>query len=267
MAQLSDFEQEILHFINEYRASKNLAPLVFDEQIQSTVLEHSQNMASGSIDFGHDGFKKRAAQLMSTLRGISAAENVAYGQTTPGQVVQSWLDSDGHRKNIEGDFSHTGIGLAEDGEGRNLFTQFFLKVEEEMPVTEEEISIDASILVQEIINDINEYRATKNLHAFQLSREISEAAQLHSDNIASGNIPFGHDGFKTRATTLLKKIKGKGFAENVASGHRDTHKIVQSWLKSDGHRKNIEGAYTLTGIGVAQSDDGQFYYTQIFVKA
>lgn len=267
MAQLSDFEQEVLYFVNEYRSSKNLAPLTFNEKVQEVVLIHNKNMAKETIPFGHEGFKERAAQLMSTLNGTSASENVAYGQTTPGQVVQSWLDSDGHRKNIEGDFTHTGIAVGQDKEGRNLFSQFFLKIEEIAVVTEEEIAIDASILIQEIISELNNYRSTKNLTAFQLSREISAAAQQHSENIANGLISFGHDGFKERATTLLKKIKGKGFAENVASGHRDTHKVIQSWLNSDGHRKNIEGAYNLTGIGVAQSEDGQFYYTQIFVKA
>lgn len=267
MTKLSDFEQEILHFINEYRSTKGLVPLLMNAEIQAVALVHNQNMASGAIEFGHDGFKKRAAHLMSALHGISAAENVAYGQTTPSQVVQSWLDSDGHRKNIEGDFTHTGISLVQDKDERNLFTQFFLKIEEEIVPIEEEIAIDASILVQEIINGLNHYRTTKNIPALQLNRTISEAAQQHSENIARGLIPFGHEGFKERATKLLKKIKGKGFAENVASGHRDTKKIIESWLNSDGHRKNIEGSYTLTGIGVAQSEDGQFYYTQIFVKA
>jgi uncharacterized protein YkwD len=32
-----------------------------------------------------------------------------------------------------------------------------------------------------------------------------------------------------------------------------------------GHRKNIEGPYEVTGIGVARNAQGEVYFTQIFV--
>ena len=42
--------------------------------------------------------------------------------------------------------------------------------------------------------------------------------------------------------------------------------VVNMWLNSDGHRKNIEGNYNLTGIGVVKGKDGALYFTQIFVN-
>jgi uncharacterized protein YkwD len=57
-------------------------------------------------------------------------------------------------------------------------------------------------------------------------------------------------------------------AENVAAelGYDDpAEEIVRGWLASTGHRKNIEGGYDTTGIGIARSPAGKVYVTQIFV--
>ena len=60
--------------------------------------------------------------------GISynaAGENIAMGQTTPEQVVTSWMNSEGHRANIlNGEFTHIGVGYVADG---NVWTQQFIK--------------------------------------------------------------------------------------------------------------------------------------------
>jgi uncharacterized protein YkwD len=59
--------------------------------------------------------------------GISyrtAGENIAKGQTTPSEVMQSWMNSSGHRQNIlKSDFTHIGIGYCEQG---NHWVQMFI---------------------------------------------------------------------------------------------------------------------------------------------
>ncbi|MGA1825447.1 MAG: CAP domain-containing protein [bacterium] len=42
-------------------------------------------------------------------------------------------------------------------------------------------------------------------------------------------------------------------------------RVVERWLNSPGHKKNIEGNYNLTGIGVVQANNLTYYFTQIFV--
>ncbi|WP_231590801.1 CAP domain-containing protein [Hymenobacter terrenus] len=42
--------------------------------------------------------------------------------------------------------------------------------------------------------------------------------------------------------------------------------FVNGWLNSPGHRANIEGNFTRTGIGVATSSTGRIYSTQIFIR-
>ncbi len=40
---------------------------------------------------------------------------------------------------------------------------------------------------------------------------------------------------------------------------------LKKWLGSEVHRKKIEGEYDLSGVGVAVSEDGTWYLTQLFV--
>lgn len=117
---------EILKYVNQYRRSKHLRPLEANSFISSIALEHSRNMASGKTRFGHDGFKERIDRIKKHFKVLRvAAENVASGPMSAREVVDGWLHSPGHRKNIEGDFEYTGIGLVSRRDGMIYFTQIF----------------------------------------------------------------------------------------------------------------------------------------------
>lgn len=116
---------------------------------------------------------------------------------------------------------------------------------------------------------INQYRNDKGLPPLALSDIITTQARQHSRNMADGTVTFSHDGFPQRVDAIKTQIDVAGAGENVAmnSGYTDAAKVaVDGWIKSDGHRANIEGDYNLTGIGVSQSASGAYYLTQIFVK-
>ena len=117
---------EILRYVNEYRHSKGLKALQANSFISSVALDHSRDMLSGKTPFGHDGFRDRIDRIRKHLGPIHvAAENVASGPMGAREVVDGWLNSPGHRRNIEGDFRLTGIGLAYGRKGMIYFTQIF----------------------------------------------------------------------------------------------------------------------------------------------
>ena len=119
---------EILKYVNQYRHSKHLSPLEANSFISSIALEHSHNMLTGKTRFGHDGFRERIDRIKKHFKTLHvAAENVASGPMSAREVVDGWLHSPGHRKNIEGDFKYTGIGLASRRDGMIYFTQLFTR--------------------------------------------------------------------------------------------------------------------------------------------
>ncbi|MBW8687687.1 CAP domain-containing protein [Chitinophaga rhizophila] len=121
-------------------------------------------------------------------------------------------------------------------------------------------------LIKDILYYTNEFRASKGLPPLKLESFCSELAQKHSNNMATGKVAFGHDQFEIRNDAATLKFKGiSGVAENVAYGNLDAKGVVDGWIKSPGHRKNMLGNYNLIGIGTAQKGK-IIYFTQFFVK-
>ncbi|MEO6916675.1 MAG: CAP domain-containing protein [Chitinophagaceae bacterium] len=125
---------------------------------------------------------------------------------------------------------------------------------------------DSSQTVEEqILFYVNKYRESKSLPALQMNLVISDQAEKHSEEMADKKMAFGHDGFPDRVKNITAKLGSlHASAENVAYGELSPEEVVALWIKSPGHRKNIEGNYTLTGIGTAKAKDGVIFFTQIF---
>lgn len=119
-----------------------------------------------------------------------------------------------------------------------------------------------------VYDQVNQYRASKGLPPLTANTPMSEQARIHSQNMANGRLPFGHQGFQQRVTAVA--IPYSSAAENVAynQGYSDpATQAVQGWIKSTGHRQNMEGNFNLTGIGVATNAKGQYYFTQMFIRS
>ena len=124
------YQTEILHHVNEYRKQRHLQPLKLVDSISIVAAKHSRDMADKTISFGHQGFDIRIKELYKKIEHCQAgAENVAYYRLNPKKLVDAWVASPGHRKNIEGNYNLTGIGIAHGKKGWAYFTQIFLRTE------------------------------------------------------------------------------------------------------------------------------------------
>jgi len=111
--------------VNKYRASRGLSPLGYDMRLCNACAAHSADMASHN-DLEHNGSNgsgpgDRFAQYGIT--GVAWAENIADGFTSIDSVMQGWINSPGHRANLEGDY--TVVCGARVG---NYWTQDFAKL-------------------------------------------------------------------------------------------------------------------------------------------
>jgi uncharacterized protein YkwD len=119
---------------------------------------------------------------------------------------------------------------------------------------------------RQTFSDVNAYRARKRLPALAWNELIADQARRHSLEMASGKARFGHGGFSGRLATIGRVISWRQAAENVAVD-RTVDGAMELWLKSRGHRKDIEGDFDLTGVGTARGKGGSIYFTQIFIKS
>jgi uncharacterized protein YkwD len=259
-----DFEREIIELTNQHREAAGLNALVVANVISEQSRLHSQNMASGKTSYSQNSFEKRANAIIGEIGGLAFAENVASGHGTAEGAVNGWLASQVHKDNIEGDFTHTGVGVARGKDGTYHFTQIFVKVDPNSILSLDD-QIAAKLQV-DIVELVNQHRATLGLNPLTISNVVAEQSTIHSMNMAKGKTRFSHDGFDKRVDAIIKQIGGVGFAENVAFGQTTAESVVDGWLNSPGHRKNIEGDFTHIGVGIAQAKDRSIYYTQIFAK-
>lgn len=130
-----------------------------------------------------------------------------------------------------------------------------------------EVAYNASTMGKDILYYINAYRKKKGLGALSTLEIANQQAALHSKNMALKKTAFSHNGFEQRIATISKKEGTmRAAAENVAYGQLSAKEVVDGWINSPGHRKNIEGDYTLTGIGVYRDSKGIVFFTQLFMR-
>lgn len=123
----SEIETEILSLINNYREDNNLATLTVLNIISSEADTHTSYMISTG-EVSHANFNIRAENLIKNAGAKFVSENVAYGYSSAEAVVNGWINSAEHRKNIENpDTTHFGISTDSDENGRNYFTHIFIK--------------------------------------------------------------------------------------------------------------------------------------------
>lgn len=115
--------------MNAHRASLGLGSLSISPALTASALWKSRHMAYLGY-FAHDDpapplartFEVRIAQCGYPSGGL--AENIGRGYPSPGAVMEGWLNSPGHRTNIENpDYRAIGVGAASGGE--LLWTQTF----------------------------------------------------------------------------------------------------------------------------------------------
>lgn len=120
----SQFANEILTLINEHRSQAGLNTLAFGSTLATAYAVDHTNYMIDMNQINHDNFSIRSAAIESD-GAASVGENVAFGYHKAAHVVTAWLNSPGHKENLEGNFSHASIGVKYS---ETLNTYYFTKI-------------------------------------------------------------------------------------------------------------------------------------------
>lgn len=123
---VSSYESEVIRLVNEIRVKNGLSTLKENWELSRVARYKSQDMKDNNY-FSHTSPVYGSPFNMIKNFGISfrsAAENIAKGQSTPQAVVNSWMNSSGHRANIlNSSYTEIGVGYVESGK---YWTQMFI---------------------------------------------------------------------------------------------------------------------------------------------
>lgn len=125
---LQAMRQGVLDLVNAARAENGKSPLTLDDALCGVAQLRAEEIVQS---FSHTRPNGTTCFTAIDEAGISyraLGENIAAGQSSPASVMNSWMNSEGHRKNIlSGDFSSIGIGYvnAPSGYG-HYWVQMFM---------------------------------------------------------------------------------------------------------------------------------------------
>ena len=120
------YEAEVIRLVNEIRVQCGLQPRKTNWELSRVARYKSQDMVDKHY-FSHTSPTYGSPFQMMKAFGLSyrtAGENIAYGQRTPQEVVNAWMNSSGHRANIlNSSYTQIGVGYVANG---NYWTQMFI---------------------------------------------------------------------------------------------------------------------------------------------
>jgi uncharacterized YkwD family protein/spore coat assembly protein SafA len=123
-------EQQVVTLVNQQRARQGLPALKSNWELCRVARYKSQDLINKQY-FAHDSPTYGSPFRMMESFGIrfsAAGENIAYGQRTPQEVMNAWMNSPGHRNNILSSiYNQIGVGVAKASNGTFYWTQQFIK--------------------------------------------------------------------------------------------------------------------------------------------
>src|SRR5262245_36291011 len=127
--ELTAEEKAVLELTNQERAKEKQPPLKPNPILMKIARAHSRNMAKQEkLAHELDGKKPHERAEDAGYKGSWIGENCAVGSVPypPKDVVKSWMESAGHRKNLlDKKYKEIGLGAAKSANGDIYWTQVF----------------------------------------------------------------------------------------------------------------------------------------------
>lgn len=122
-------EEQVVVLVNKERAKAGVKPLTMNWEVQRVARYKSNDMRDKNY-FSHESptYGSPFDMLKKfNIKYSTAGENIAKGQKTAEAVMNSWMNSEGHRKNIlNPNFTEIGVGYSA-GKSTTYWTQLFIK--------------------------------------------------------------------------------------------------------------------------------------------
>ncbi len=250
--------QELWTLHNRERADEELPPLVLSPKLNKAAQVQAEGMVSmGEMTHeGADGSNVSARVSAQDYPYRAVAENVAYGQRSGESVMEDWMNSPGHRRNILGDFEEMGAAQSKDEDGRPYWCVVF-----GTPIPQ----LDPEVAARDLVHRFNRLRRNEGLPAFQSPTELQGYAQRLAKK-AAGSASFEAIG------NIFEGLREEGIAYRTArtlmfQGQPTPEAVEAAMTGRSDTRSSITGSFDTIGVGYETSEDGTPFWLLIFLKA
>lgn len=147
----------------------------------------------------------------------------------------------------------------------HIYVPRYQPIDEYIPLTTYTYS-RYSAMEREIFDLVNKHRNQMGMRSLYKQSYLSEKAEEHVDYMIRYNTA-SHANFPMRASQIMNRLNAESVGENVAYGYSSASSVVAAWLRSSGHRDNIEGDWTHFGVSAKKHPStGRYYFTMMFAR-
>ena len=240
---------------NKLRADAKLPPLAFAPLLAKAAQVQATDMA-GREEMSHegsDGSTPAERVKRAGYRYLTTGENVAVYYRDVLRVMQAWVESPPHKKNILGDFTELGVAKVEGKDGKAYWCVEFGKP---MP------KFDPTQAAATFVDRLNDARAGSKRGKLAGNPKLAAAAQAQAAELAKSK---GKDGTPTEFTGL-DTSRYQELAMSTAVGSPTAEDVLKMFLDNPAYQERLLGPSTQVGVGYATDDDGTPYWCLILGK-
>ncbi len=181
------------------------------------------------------------------------------------EVRVGWLE-----EAVRGDFEEVGIGV-DEWDGRPVVAVLLALPRRSVEWREAAPLADLASVRSQVLATVNRIRARRRLPLLETQPQLDSVAQSHAEDMLRRRY---YDHRTPEGASPRERVRDAGYrkasriAENIAKGLFTPTEVVERWMNSSGHRRNIlEPTTREMGVGVAYGDTAkglEILWVQLF---
>ncbi|MFP5286762.1 MAG: CAP domain-containing protein [Thermoanaerobaculia bacterium] len=250
-----DVRQELLRRINAERSRAGSPPLHLDDALARAAQRHSDQIAR-SGDFRSGSSEEMGERLQKAgYHAHEWTENMIQSGADPDGLLRYWKGRNPStwRDLMDPRYRDIGFGVSRL-DGTPLYSFLFAVPQADYFARETSGLRDRDRVREEMLARVNAERRKAGLRPLRLNSELDKSAQRHAEDMLARGY-FDHE--SPSGTTVRERSRAAGYdwsaiGENLAFGQTSVDEVVETWMDSPGHRKNILGRnFSELGVGLA----------------
>jgi uncharacterized protein YkwD len=244
--------------VNGERQRVGLPPVAPSAALDKVAQERAEEIkAKGALP----GEAEAMALLGRTQLRMARAGYSAHGWTEsqigmvgdPGAVIAAWKEDPSAAQAMDSDYQDLGIGVADLG-GVPLYVFLFAWPRSEYFSRQTAGIADAQAVREAMLAIVNAARLVEGRQPLILDPQLNTAAQAHAQDMLARTY-YSHEtpeGSLPRQRVTAAGVSADVVGENLAAGQTSVENVMEAWLHSSDHRRNIlEPRFTHLGVGIA----------------
>ena len=107
----NSYQQQVIDLVNKERKAAGLSALTTTSKLESAAMHRAKEIVKTFSHTRPDGTSFYTVLEEYGITYNACGENIAWGQRTPEEVMNDWMNSEGHRRNImSSNYNKIGIG-------------------------------------------------------------------------------------------------------------------------------------------------------------